>query len=75
MSALVPLPVAIPLIAAAVSIIGGRWRAFQRFVSVTALTAVLGVSIALLIAADDDGVVVHRGGGWPAHRGGGTDAR
>jgi multicomponent Na+:H+ antiporter subunit D len=66
MSALVPLPVAIPIIAAAASIVGGRSRSFQRIVSVTALTAVLGVSVALLVGADDDGFVVHRAGGWPA---------
>ncbi len=66
MSALVPLPIVIPLIAAAISIIGGRWRTLQRIVSITALTAVLGVSVALLVAADADGFVVHRAGGWPA---------
>ncbi len=66
MNALVPLPVAIPLVGAAISIVGGRWRWFQRIVSVSALTAVLAVTVALLIGADDDGLVVHRAGGWPA---------
>jgi multicomponent Na+:H+ antiporter subunit D len=66
MSALVPLPMAIPMVAAAVSIIGGRWRLFQRIVSIVALTASLGVSIALLVGADNDGFVVHRSGGWSA---------
>ena len=66
MSTLVPLPVAIPLVAAAITIIGGRWRAFQRIVSVTALTAVLAVSVVLLARADDDGFVLHRSGGWSA---------
>ena len=66
MSTLVPLPLAIPLIAAALSILVGRWRLAQRLISVAALTAVLGVSIALLVGADDDGFVVHRSGGWSA---------
>ncbi|MDJ0769119.1 MAG: Na+/H+ antiporter subunit D [Ilumatobacter sp.] len=66
MSTLVPLPVVVPLIAAALSIVTGRFRAAQRVISVGALTAVFGVSIALLVGADDDGFVVHRSGGWPA---------
>ena len=66
MNSLVPLPLAIPLVAAALSILTGRWRNVQRLISITALTAVLGVSIALLVGADDDGFVVHRAGGWPA---------
>ena len=66
MTALVPLPIVVPLVAAAISIVVGRWRVVQRLVSVVALTGVLGVSIALLIAADDDGFVVHRAGDWPA---------
>ena len=66
MSALVPLPIVIPLIAAAIAILAGRWRAVQRVVSVVALSASFGVSIALLVAADDSSFVVHRSGGWPA---------
>ncbi len=66
MSHLVPLPVVIPLLAAAVSILVGRWRSAQRIISVVALSGVLGVSVTLLIGADDDGFVVHRAGGWPA---------
>jgi multicomponent Na+:H+ antiporter subunit D len=66
MNSLVPLPLAIPLAAAALSILTGRWRNVQRLISITALTAVLGVSIALLIGADADGFVVHRSGGWRA---------
>lgn len=66
MSTLVPLPLAIPLVAAALSILAGRWRNVQRVISIVALTAVLGVSVALLVRADDDGFVVHRAGGWSA---------
>jgi hypothetical protein len=35
-------------------------------VSVVALSASFGVSVALLVAADDTSFVVHRAGGWPA---------
>jgi multicomponent Na+:H+ antiporter subunit D len=66
MTGLVPLPVIIPLVAAALSILVGRRRDLQRVVSLLALVGVLGVSIALLAGADDDGILVHRGGGWPA---------
>jgi len=66
MSTLVPLPVVIPILAAAISVVFGRWRLLQRVVSVVALTAVLGVSVALLIGADADGFIVHRSGGWSA---------
>lgn len=66
MSTLVPLPIVIPLLGAAVAVLVGRWRTAQRAVSVVALTASFGVSIALLIGADDASFVVHRSGGWPA---------
>ena len=66
MTSLVPLPVVIPLLAAAISMIGGRWRPLQRTISVVALGSVLVVSVALLVEADDTGFVVHRAGGWPA---------
>ena len=66
MTSLVPLPIVIPLAAAAICVLAGRWRPVQRAVSIAALTAVLAVSIALLVGADDRGIVVHRAGGWSA---------
>ncbi|MEY2957572.1 MAG: Na(+)/H(+) antiporter subunit, partial [Actinomycetota bacterium] len=66
MNALVPLPVVIPLFAAAVCVLLGRFRTLQRFVATGASAAVLGVSIALLVGAEDRGILVHRSGGWPA---------
>jgi multicomponent Na+:H+ antiporter subunit D len=65
-TALVPLPIVIPLVGAAIAILAGRWRAAQRVVSIVALSASFGVSVALLVAADDSTFVVHRSGGWPA---------
>jgi multicomponent Na+:H+ antiporter subunit D len=63
---LVPLPIVMPLVGAALCVLVGRWRNAQRAISLVALTAALGVSIALLVGADDQGIVVHRAGGWPA---------
>ena len=66
MSAMVPLPFIVPLFAAAISVLLGRYRWAQRVISVASLTAVLGISIALLLGVDDEGIVVHRAGGWSA---------
>uniref|UniRef100_A0AAU3GP73 Na+/H+ antiporter subunit D n=1 Tax=Streptomyces sp. NBC_01401 TaxID=2903854 RepID=A0AAU3GP73_9ACTN len=63
MNALVPLPVLLPLCATGVSLaFGTRLARFQRFISVAVLTAVLGLSVSLMIAADRQGPLsVHLG--------------
>lgn len=63
MNALVPLPVLLPLCATGLSLaFGTRLKQFQRFISVAVLTAVLGLSVTLMIAADMDGpLTVHLG--------------
>lgn len=63
MNALVPLPVLLPLLAAGFELaLGIRFPRGQRIVSVVVLTAVLGLSLTLLIAAETDGpLVVHLG--------------
>jgi multicomponent Na+:H+ antiporter subunit D len=66
---LVPLPVVLPLVGAALSILVGRWKRAQRIVGVTVLAILVGVSIALLIDVDRNGTVVARAGGWPAPMG------
>ena len=66
MTRLVPLPIVLPILGAALSIVTGRWRITQRAISIATLTALLAVSTALLAGADDTGFVVHRAGGWPA---------
>ncbi len=66
MSALAPLSFVIPLAGAALSILFGRSRLAQRVISVVALAATLGVSIALLVDADRNGYLVHDAGGWTA---------
>ncbi|HET7305097.1 MAG TPA: Na+/H+ antiporter subunit D [Segeticoccus sp.] len=64
--ALVPLPVALPLVGAGITVVAGRHTRIQRLVSVTVLTAVVAVSGALLWAADHAGPQVVEVGGWPA---------
>jgi multicomponent Na+:H+ antiporter subunit D len=66
MSALLTLPILLPLIGAGISIMVGRSRIAQRVISLTVLTAVTGLSIALLVVVDRDGTVVVQAGGWPA---------
>ncbi len=66
MNALIPLPILVPLLAAALSITFGVSRLAQRLLSLVALTGLLGISIALLVEADDDGAVVTQAGGWRA---------
>ncbi len=65
-SSLVPLPLLLPLLAAALSIAFARSRMAQRVLSVLALSGSVAVSIALLVRADEDGVVLMDAGGWPA---------
>ena len=66
MSWLVPLPIVLPLLGAALCILAGRSRLAQRVIGASVLTAVVGVAAALLIAVDRDGTIVSRAGAWPA---------
>jgi len=68
-NALLALPVVLPLLGAGVSVLVGRSRRAQRAVSITVLTAIAAVAVALLIQVDDRGVVVTSAGGWPAPMG------
>jgi multicomponent Na+:H+ antiporter subunit D len=65
-NALLALPIALPIGAAAVSIVVGRWRAVQRVIGVVTLVVVVVVSAVLLVRADRDGAVATQGGGWEA---------
>jgi multicomponent Na+:H+ antiporter subunit D len=69
MNRLVPLPILLPLLGAAASILAGRSKLAQRAISVTVLGVVCVVSVVLLVAVDRDGTVVTRAGGWPAPMG------
>lgn len=67
MNALLALPIAAPLLGAAINIVVRRLP-WQRFVSFTALAISLGASIATLVTViTDKDVVASRLGGWPAN--------
>ncbi len=66
MTALLPLMVLLPLLAAALSILVGRWRQAQRVLALTTLSALVGIAIAILVRVDRDGTVAVQAGDWPA---------
>ncbi|HEV3398357.1 MAG TPA: proton-conducting transporter membrane subunit, partial [Actinomycetes bacterium] len=63
---LVPVPIVLPLLGAALSILVGRSRPAQRALGVGVLATVVAVSAVLLVAVDRDGTIVARAGDWPA---------
>jgi multicomponent Na+:H+ antiporter subunit D len=63
---LVPLPIVIPLFAAALTVMFARFRVVQRAIALLSLTSVVGVAVALLIHVDDESVVTMDAGAWPA---------
>lgn len=64
MRVLLALPVLLPLLGAAVSILVGFSRVAQRVVAVSVLSAITGISVAILVEVDRDGPVATHGGGW-----------
>ena len=66
MTTIITLPVLLPMLAAAVSVIGSRSAALQRVVGVAVLTAVAVIAGVLLVVADERGPVVAELGGWAA---------
>ncbi len=63
---LVPLPVLVPLGAAALGIIFAQWRSLQRAISLVALVIGVAVNVALIVEVDDKGIVTQVAGGWTA---------
>ncbi|QZY46866.1 Na+/H+ antiporter subunit D [Mycolicibacterium austroafricanum] len=63
-SVLTPLPVLVPMLAAAATLIAGRRPRLQRSIVVLALSTVVAVSAALLYLADRDGTFALQVGGW-----------
>lgn len=61
---LIPLPVLIPALAAAATLVAGRRPRLQRIITQLALAAVVAVCGALLYLADRDGTLVLHVGGW-----------
>ena len=66
MNALLVLPIVLPLIAAALTMITYRSRTVQRVLALTAVSAALGVAIALLVDVERNGVRSVQAGAWPA---------
>ena len=64
-SRLVPLLVVLPLVGAAVALLVRSSRPAQRTISITVLTATLGLSVAVLVDVDRNGPLVAHLGGWP----------
>ena len=63
---LLPLPIVLPLIGAALASLFGRWKAVQRVISLVVLTTTTTISIVLLVAVDRDGPLVMHAGDWRA---------
>ncbi|MGH9119821.1 MAG: Na+/H+ antiporter subunit D [Acidimicrobiales bacterium] len=66
MNVLLSLPIGLPLIGAALSILVGRWRRAQRVIGISVLSIVAGLSLTLLLRIDRDGTAAVDAGGWPA---------
>ena len=63
---LITAPVLLPMLGAAVSVVGARAMLLQRIVSIVVLTAVAVVAGLLLVLADERGPLVAELGGWAA---------
>ena len=69
LQALVTLPVLLPMLGAATSVVVSRRASAQRVIGVVTLTLVCVVAAVLLVAADANGPVVAELGGWSAPMG------
>ncbi|SCL30781.1 multisubunit sodium/proton antiporter, MrpD subunit (TC 2.A.63.1) [Micromonospora nigra] len=65
-ASLVPLPVVVPLLGAALTLLLANRPWLQRTVSMTCLAGTLAVAVVLLVQAYRYGPVVVQVGGWPA---------
>lgn len=63
-SVLAPLPVVVPLLGAATTLVLGARPRAQRVVSIGVLAGLVGVALALLLLVDADGTTVVQVGGW-----------
>ncbi|MUM34168.1 Na+/H+ antiporter subunit D [Mycolicibacterium sp. CBMA 361] len=61
---LAPLPVLIPILGAAATLIAGRQPRLQQIVALVALTAMTAVCAALVYVVDHDGTIAVHVGGW-----------
>ncbi|QPK83036.1 Na+/H+ antiporter subunit D [Corynebacterium qintianiae] len=63
---LVPLPMLLPLLAAALILVSGRQLALQRTIAFITLVALAAIAATLLIVADTHGIQTVQLGGWEA---------
>ncbi|UDY35261.1 Na+/H+ antiporter subunit D [Dermatobacter hominis] len=66
MTALIALPILLPLLGAGACIVVGRSKTAQRVISVSVLTVVTALTIVLVVRIDADGTTAIQAGGWPA---------
>jgi multicomponent Na+:H+ antiporter subunit D len=62
----IALPAALPLLAAAASVVVGRSRVAQRAIGVGTLTALLGISAWAVVETDEHDRLTTQAGGWAA---------
>jgi len=65
-TALIALPVLLPILGAAITVIGSRSPTLQRMVGVVVLLAVSVIAVVLLVESDARGPLVAELGGWAA---------
>jgi len=63
---LVALPVALPLLGAAVALLLRRWRGLQHALALFVLVLTLAVCVTLLVDVDRNGILAVQVGAWPA---------
>ena len=66
MRVLLPLPIVLPLLAAALCILVGGSRTAQRIIGLVTLSALVPIALIILLRVDADGVAVVQAGDWPA---------
>ncbi|HEX2315451.1 MAG TPA: Na+/H+ antiporter subunit D [Thermomonospora sp.] len=66
MNIVLPLPFALPLAGAALTMLAWRWPALLRTVSVAIVAGVTAASILVAVAVSREGVVSTQAGDWPA---------
>ena len=69
MSWLLPSAVAVPLLAAGLTVLVGKRLIAQRLIASTGVTFTFGAAVALLIEADRGAPIVAQAGGWAAPTG------
>jgi len=68
-NALLTLPIVLPILGAAASILAGRVKYAQRAISITVLGVMVVLSAVLLVRIDDQGTTAVQAGGWAAPMG------